>query len=37
VEQAAAGLLAGDVFFTVGSGDIDRAGPLVLEKLRGRA
>jgi UDP-N-acetylmuramate--alanine ligase len=37
VERTAAGLRPGDVFFTVGSGDIDRAGPLILEKLRGRA
>jgi UDP-N-acetylmuramate--alanine ligase len=37
VERAASALLPGDVFFTVGSGDIDRAGPLILEKLRGAA
>jgi UDP-N-acetylmuramate--alanine ligase len=29
-------LRAGDVFFTVGAGDVDRVGPMVLEKLRGR-
>jgi UDP-N-acetylmuramate-alanine ligase len=26
----------GDVFFTVGAGDVDNAGPLVLEALRAR-
>ena len=30
-------LRADDVFFTVGAGDVDRVGPMVLEKLRGRA
>jgi UDP-N-acetylmuramate--alanine ligase len=29
-------LRAGDVFFTVGAGDVDRVGRMVLEKLRGR-
>ena len=29
-------LLPGDVFFTIGAGDVDRAGPLVLEGLRRR-
>jgi UDP-N-acetylmuramate--alanine ligase len=33
----AADLRGGDVFFTVGAGDVDRVGPMVLEKLRGRA
>ena len=37
VERSADLLRAGDVFFTVGSGDIDRAGPLILERLRERA
>ena len=36
-ERIAADLRAGDVFFTVGAGDVDRVGPMVLEKLRGRA
>ncbi len=35
--RIAADLREGDVFFTVGAGDIDRAGPMVLERLRGRA
>ncbi|MCI0883295.1 MAG: hypothetical protein J4O13_02775 [Chloroflexi bacterium] len=29
-------LTAGDVFFTVGAGDVDKAGPLVLEALKRR-
>ncbi|MGH7897613.1 MAG: glutamate ligase domain-containing protein, partial [Candidatus Binatia bacterium] len=29
-------LLAGDVFFTIGAGDVDKAGPMVLERLRKR-
>ena len=33
-ERIAAELRAGDVFFTVGAGDVDRAGLMVLEKLR---
>jgi len=37
VDRVGAELREGDVFFTVGSGDIDRAGPLVLQKLRERA
>ena len=40
VEQSAktaAGLLRpGDVFFTVGAGDVDKAGPLILELLKSR-
>jgi UDP-N-acetylmuramate--alanine ligase len=35
--RIAADVRAGDVFFTVGAGDVDRVGPMVLEKLRGRA
>ncbi len=35
--KIASELRAGDVFFTVGAGDVDRVGPMVLEKLRGRA
>ncbi|MFQ5879161.1 MAG: glutamate ligase domain-containing protein, partial [Dehalococcoidia bacterium] len=35
--QAALALLRpGDVFFTIGAGDVDQAGPLVLEGLRRR-
>lgn len=42
VDDAAADLVAselrtGDVMFTVGAGYINRAGPMVLERLRGRA
>jgi UDP-N-acetylmuramate--alanine ligase len=33
----AADLHAGDVFFTVGAGDVNEAGPLVLDVLRARA
>ena len=40
VEESAktvAGLLRpGDVFFTVGAGDVEAAGPMVLELLRSR-
>lgn len=35
-DQVAASLQAGDVFFTVGAGDVDRVGPMVLERLRRR-
>jgi UDP-N-acetylmuramate--alanine ligase len=37
VEQIAAELREGDVFFTVGAGDVNSVGPRLLEKLRGRA
>ena len=37
VERTSEGLLSEDVFFTIGSGDIDRAGPIILDKLRGSA
>jgi UDP-N-acetylmuramate--alanine ligase len=36
-EGIAAELRPGDVFFTVGAGDVDCVGPMVLERLRGRA
>lgn len=36
-DRIAATLRAGDVFFTAGAGDVDRVGPMVLERLRGRA
>ncbi len=40
VEEAAKvvadALTAGDVFFTVGAGDVEKAGPLVLEALKDR-
>jgi UDP-N-acetylmuramate--alanine ligase len=35
-EQIASDLREGDVFFTVGAGDVDRVGPMVLERLRRR-
>jgi UDP-N-acetylmuramate--alanine ligase len=35
--RIAADLRAGDVFFTVGAGDVDRVGLMVLDRLRGRA
>lgn len=35
-DRIAADLRAGDVFFTVGAGDVDRVGPMVLERLRRR-
>jgi UDP-N-acetylmuramate--alanine ligase len=35
-ETAAALLRPGDVFFTIGAGDVDQVGPMVLERLRGR-
>jgi UDP-N-acetylmuramate--alanine ligase len=35
-EAVAEALLSGDVFFTVGAGDVDKAGPPVLEALRQR-
>jgi UDP-N-acetylmuramate--alanine ligase len=35
-ERIAAGLREGDVFFTVGAGDVDSVGPMVLERLRRR-
>jgi UDP-N-acetylmuramate--alanine ligase len=37
VERIAADLREGDVFFTVGAGDVNTVGPRVLEKLRERA
>jgi UDP-N-acetylmuramate--alanine ligase len=37
VERIAAELRDGDVFFTVGAGDVNSVGPRVLEKLRERA
>jgi UDP-N-acetylmuramate--alanine ligase len=36
-DAVAAELRRGDVFFTVGAGDVDSVGPMVLERLRGRA
>ncbi len=33
-ERIAADLRPGDVFFTVGAGDVDRVGPMVLQRLR---
>jgi UDP-N-acetylmuramate--alanine ligase len=33
-EEAAALLGPGDVFFTIGAGDVDQVGPMVLERLR---
>ena len=36
-EHVAADLRPGDVFFTVGAGDVDTVGPMVLERLGGRA
>jgi UDP-N-acetylmuramate--alanine ligase len=35
-QRIAQDLRPGDVFFTVGAGDVDRVGPMVLEQLRGR-
>jgi UDP-N-acetylmuramate--alanine ligase len=35
-EGIAAALRPGDVFFTVGAGDVDSVGPMVLERLRAR-
>ena len=36
--QAVADILTpGDVFFTIGAGDVDKAGPIVLEMLTQRA
>ena len=35
-EQITDELRDGDVFFTVGAGDVDSAGPMVLERLRRR-
>ena len=35
-ERIANDLRAGDVFFTVGAGDVDSVGPMVLERLRRR-
>ena len=35
-ETAAALLRPGDVFFTIGAGDVDQVGPMVLERLRSR-
>ena len=35
-DRLAADLREGDVFFTVGAGDVDRVGPMVLERLRRR-
>lgn len=35
-DEAAALLKPGDVFFTVGAGDVDQVGPMVLERLRSR-
>ncbi|TAK62621.1 MAG: UDP-N-acetylmuramate--L-alanine ligase [Dehalococcoidia bacterium] len=35
-DRIAADLRSGDVFFTVGAGDVDRVGPMVLERLRRR-
>jgi hypothetical protein len=29
-------LRPGDVFFTIGAGDVDQVGPMVLELLRGK-
>jgi UDP-N-acetylmuramate-alanine ligase len=34
-ELVAADLRTGDVFFTVGAGDVDAVGPMVLQRLRG--
>ncbi len=36
-DAVAADLRPGDVFFTVGAGDVDTVGPLVLQRLRARA
>ena len=36
-EAVAADLRRGDVFFTVGAGDVDSVGPMVLERLKARA
>jgi UDP-N-acetylmuramate--alanine ligase len=36
-EMAAAELEPGDVFFTVGAGDVDSVGPMVLERLKASA
>ena len=36
-EAVAADLRPGDVFFTVGAGDVDVVGPMVLERLRAKA
>jgi UDP-N-acetylmuramate-alanine ligase len=33
----AAELRSGDVFFTVGAGDVDVVGPMVIEKLEARS
>jgi UDP-N-acetylmuramate--alanine ligase len=35
-EGIAAELRPGDVFFTVGAGDVDSVGPMVIERLKGR-
>jgi UDP-N-acetylmuramate--alanine ligase len=35
-EAAAALLRPGDVFFTIGAGDVDEVGPMVLERLRSK-
>jgi UDP-N-acetylmuramate--alanine ligase len=35
-DRIAADLREGDVFFTVGAGDVDSVGPMVLERLRRR-
>jgi UDP-N-acetylmuramate-alanine ligase len=35
-EGVAAELREGDVFFTVGAGDVDSVGPMVLERLKAR-
>jgi UDP-N-acetylmuramate--alanine ligase len=35
-ETATALLRPGDVFFTIGAGDVDQVGPMVLERLRSR-
>jgi len=35
-ETACALLRPGDVFFTIGAGDVDQVGPMVLERLRSR-
>jgi UDP-N-acetylmuramate--alanine ligase len=35
-DTAAAMLRPGDVFFTIGAGDVDQVGPMVLERLRSK-
>jgi UDP-N-acetylmuramate--alanine ligase len=35
-DEAAALLKPGDVFFTIGAGDVDQVGPMVLERLQSR-